>query len=75
MSIRPEHVALSRSPAADAWAATVVSQEFLGDRVDLEVRLGETVMIARTTADSGLAEGAPVFVTLAPEHCLLFPAP
>jgi iron(III) transport system ATP-binding protein len=73
VSIRPEHVQLHCSAAAGAWKANVVGQEFLGDRCDLELRIGEVRLVARGDADAVYAENAEIYVAFPAQHCLVLP--
>jgi iron(III) transport system ATP-binding protein len=73
-AIRPEHLALHREPpAGSAWPATVVSQEFLGDRLDVQLSVKGKELVARTDNIKGYPQGAEIYVTARPEHCALFP--
>jgi iron(III) transport system ATP-binding protein len=74
-SIRPEHLLLHRDPppGESAWQGTVLSQEFLGDRLDVQIRVRDTQLVVRTACITEYAIGEKIFVTVQPEHCALFP--
>ena len=74
VSVRPEHVMLYSAPPQSGfrWRATVLSQEFLGDRLDVHLKVGDTMLVARTENITGYTTGATVFVAIEPENCALF---
>jgi iron(III) transport system ATP-binding protein len=74
-SIRPEHLVMHAEPpqSGHAWPATVLGQEFLGDRLDVQLRVRDTELVARTENIKGYPLGAQIYVTVRPEHCALFP--
>ena len=73
-AIRPEHLILHASAPAGghAWQATVLGQEFLGDRLDVQIKVGDAPLIARTENIAGFDVGATVYVTVDPDNCALY---
>ena len=74
VSVRPEHVRLHQAPpeGVDAFAGKVESLEFLGDHTDLEIKVGDTLLIARADPSFFHAPGATVYFSMAGEDCTLF---
>lgn len=52
----------------------IESIDFVGEVNEAEIRVGETLLLARTPADTELVVGSQVSIALAPEHCLLVAA-
>ncbi len=75
LSVRPEHLRLHRTPPPDerVFSARVESLEFLGDHTDLEIRVGDALLVARSDPSSSYTAGAQVYFSLAPGDCTLFP--
>jgi iron(III) transport system ATP-binding protein len=76
LSIRPENVVLSESPAengggGNASTGTVDQKVFLGDFTDFQVKLGETVLFARAHPDLLTPVGEPIHVRVAPDKCVV----
>jgi iron(III) transport system ATP-binding protein len=75
VSIRPEHITVSdrerRNGAklSNSFEAIVRTQVFLGDRQELELRVGETVLQARAETTFDVASGGKVFITLDRQMC------
>ena len=75
ISIRPEDVELSDDPPANADAYNVTSgivdqKIFLGEYLDFQVRVGETVLLARSHPSLRTAIGDPIHVRMNPEKCI-----
>ncbi|NCC31955.1 MAG: ABC transporter ATP-binding protein [Chloroflexia bacterium] len=69
-AIRPEHLRLGHEPGAHSLAATVQSQIYRGDHVEVQVSLGETIVRIRTNA-ACWSNGTCVFLHIPPEHLFL----
>ncbi|MEO8857192.1 MAG: ABC transporter ATP-binding protein [Burkholderiaceae bacterium] len=52
----------------------IESIEFVGEVNEAEIRVGDTLLLARTAPDADLSVGSQVNIKLAPEHCLLVAA-
>lgn len=74
VAVRPEHVMLHGTPPQSGFhcRATVLSQEFLGDRLTVQIKIGDTILIARADGIVGYGTGVEVFVTFSQENCALF---
>jgi iron(III) transport system ATP-binding protein len=76
LSIRPENVNLSETPAADGVPANLcdakVDQKiFLGDFTDFQVSVGKTVLFSRTHPDLLTPVGDAIHVRVAPDKCVV----
>jgi iron(III) transport system ATP-binding protein len=72
--IRPENVLVSREPhkgAVNAWTGRVVSSIFLGDYLDCKIACGETMIRARVSPFTPVADGAEVHLHVPPERCAI----
>ncbi len=75
LSIRPEHISVTESepPAgvapSNVFEAVVRTQVYLGDRQELELCIGDTVLLARADTSFDVASGTTVFVGFEPEKC------
>jgi iron(III) transport system ATP-binding protein len=79
LSIRPENVELSDEPfstgAPTNLCKGVVDQKvFLGDFIDFQVKVGETLLLARTHPSLRTPVGDPIHVRVAPEKCVVVSA-
>ena len=77
LCLRPEFIQLhtDKAPAAlNVVSGQVEMLEFVGEVNEIEVRCGNTLVLARTAADSPLRVGDTVHLSAAPEHCLLVAA-
>jgi iron(III) transport system ATP-binding protein len=75
ISVRPEDVELSDDPPANADAYNVTSgivdqKIFLGEYLDFQVRIGETILLARAHPSLRTPIGDPVHVRMDPEKCI-----
>ena len=78
ISVRPEDVELSDAPPvnADAYNVTsgVVDQKvFLGEYVDFQVKVGNTILLARAHPSLRTPIGDPIHVRMNPEKCIALP--
>jgi iron(III) transport system ATP-binding protein len=78
ISIRPEDVELSdEAPAgADAYNLTsgIVDQKvFLGEYVDYQIRVGDTILLARAHPSLRTPIGGTIHVRMNPEKCIAIP--
>jgi iron(III) transport system ATP-binding protein len=79
VSIRPEDVELFDEPPACAdgdnlCRGTVDAKVFLGDYLDLQVKVGERLLLARAHPSLRAAPGAPVHVRIKAEKCIVISA-
>jgi iron(III) transport system ATP-binding protein len=75
--IRPESVNLHASRPDDVvncFVGAIRVGLFLGDSVDHEVEIGDTVLRAKVTNDVRFRRNDKVYVELRPEHCVALPA-
>jgi iron(III) transport system ATP-binding protein len=74
ISVRPEDVHLSNSPAdssaSNAVTGVVDQAVFLGEYIDLKVKLGEYEMLARAHPTLHAPEGGTIHMRLDPEKCV-----
>jgi len=75
VSIRPEDVELSDDPPANAdpynLASGIVDQKvFLGEYVDFQVKVGETILLARAHSSVRTPIGDPIHIRMNPEKCV-----
>jgi iron(III) transport system ATP-binding protein len=79
LSVRPEDVELSETPPAPSAAsdnvcvATVEAKAFLGDRLDFQVRAGNTVLLARVHPSLRTPVGDRIYVRMQADKCLAVP--
>ena len=75
LCIRPEFVRPRRDDAAkvefNGLRGTVETLLFVGDAYEGEIRIGETLLMARIDPDTDFKEGDTVFFHVPPEHCHL----
>jgi iron(III) transport system ATP-binding protein len=73
VSIRPEHINISTCSGngSNVYNALVETQVYLGDRQDLEVRVGNTLLQARTDAAFDATAGGKITVAFDPAKCIL----
>lgn len=75
VSIRPEHIAVTATKPLNGnnghgtFEAVIRTQVFLGDRQDLEVKLGETVLQTRADTSFSLSTGDSIYVSFDPDRC------
>ena len=76
ISIRPEDVALSEQAlplGQNACQGRVEAKVFLGECVDFQVRIGETLLLARAHPSLRTPVGENVHVVMDPEKCIAIP--
>jgi len=74
LCIRPEFFHLAKGaaqPGGNVVSGTVDTMTFVGETYEGEIRVGETLLLAKIDADAGLAPGDAVHFRLDPAHCLL----
>ncbi|QEA13044.1 ABC transporter ATP-binding protein [Comamonas flocculans] len=76
LCLRPEflHVQGGAAPGPNVVHGTIEALDFVGEVNEAEIRVGDTLLLARTAPDAALAVGSQVSIRLAPEHCLLVAA-
>jgi iron(III) transport system ATP-binding protein len=73
ISVRPEDVELSESKpqrANNVWEGVVDQKVFLGEVLDLQVKLGNRTLLSRQHPSLRSPIGHPIFVQLDPEKCV-----
>ncbi len=73
VSVRPEDVELAEARPAGAsnvWQGVIDQKVFLGEVVDLQVKLGERTLLSRQHPSLRAKVGDPIFVQLDPEKCV-----
>ena len=76
IAIRPEDVTLHEQPPAggsNACHGKVEAQVFLGECMDFQVRVGETLLLARAHPSLRTPVGGTVHITMNPEKCVAIP--
>nr|TFG54065.1 MAG: ABC transporter ATP-binding protein [Hyphomicrobiales bacterium] len=76
LSIRPENVELSETAQegddpANRCAAIVEQKIFLGDFIDFQVKLGESILFSRAHPNLHTPQGGPIHVRVAPDKCVV----
>jgi iron(III) transport system ATP-binding protein len=75
VSVRPEDVELSETPPApdehdNLCRGTVNAKVFLGDYLDFQVKVGESVLLARVHPSLRTPTGDPIHVRMRAEKCV-----
>ena len=73
VSVRPEDVELAESKPArttNVWQGVIDQKVFLGEVVDLQVKLGDRTLLSRQHPSLRARVGDPIFVQLDPEKCV-----
>ena len=73
LSVRPEDLVLDEARPAGApnlLEGLVQAREFLGECVNIEIRVGEERLLARAHPSQRTGIGKPIFVSLPAEKCL-----
>jgi iron(III) transport system ATP-binding protein len=72
LTIRPEDVELSATPAAgvNRWCATVDQKVYLGESIDFRVAIGDRTLIARVHPRLATRIGQPIHVAIDPAKVL-----
>jgi iron(III) transport system ATP-binding protein len=76
LSIRPENVELRENPyelgdPTNSCSAIVDQKIFLGDFIDFQVKLGESILFSRAHPNLRAPEGGTVHVRVAPDKCVV----
>ena len=78
LSIRPEDVELSDVKPADvsvnAWHAMVDQKVFLGEAMDMRIKVGERILLARTHPSIRTPIGQPIWAHVNPHKSVAMPA-
>jgi iron(III) transport system ATP-binding protein len=77
VSVRPEDVDLDEArpqAAHNVWEAKIDQKVFLGEVLDLQVKLGERMLLARHHPSLRTPIGHSIFVHLQPEKCVALKA-
>ena len=77
VSVRPEYVDLEESrpqAASNVWEAKIDQKVFLGEFLDLQVKLGNRMLLARHHPSLRTPIGHSIFVHLQPEKCVALKA-
>jgi iron(III) transport system ATP-binding protein len=72
--IRPRHSSAgdgAEGPAINRAQGTVETLLFVGDAYEGEIRVGETLLMARIDPDTDFKVGDKVVFQVPPEHCLV----
>ena len=72
VSVRPEDVELAEAKPAggNVWQGIIDQKVFLGEVVDLQVKLGERMLLSRQHPSLRARVGDAIFVQLDPEKCV-----
>lgn len=82
ISIRPEDIELSEQPFGEGsanhntnrntnyLAGTADATVFLGDFLDVQVRVGQTMLQSRSHPSLRAPDGAPLYIRIDPEKCI-----
>ena len=76
IAIRPEDVVLSEqalSSGRNACKGRVEAKVFLGECVDFQIRIGETLLLARAHPTMRTPVGDAIHVSMDPEKCIAIP--
>lgn len=72
LSVRPENIFLSfeRPDATNVLKAIVETVIYLGEFIDVQMRIGESVLQARVHPSLKIGNGSQVYLTIEPEKCI-----
>ena len=75
ISLRPEdvHMAAQRPDTPNAFEGVVDAKLFLGEFIEFQVRIGETLMLARVHPSFSPQVGTTVYIGMNPEKCVAIP--
>jgi iron(III) transport system ATP-binding protein len=76
LAIRPENVTIAEAEPVDAvnqWCGTVVTRDFLGDRIEYVVRAGTETLQVRSVPTVVAAPGDEVYVSVPPQQVTVVP--
>jgi iron(III) transport system ATP-binding protein len=74
LCVRPEFIRVVTGVAAaggNRVNGSIETLVFVGEAYEAEIRVGDTLLLAKIDPDAQLSEGAAVSFTLDPAHCLL----
>ena len=77
LSVRPEDVELSEArPGAptNVWQGKIEQKIFLGEVLDLQVKLGERMLLSRQHPSLRTPTGSSIFIQLDPDKCIALKA-
>ncbi|MEO7743522.1 MAG: ABC transporter ATP-binding protein [Usitatibacter sp.] len=77
LSVRPEDVELSEAkPTAtgNVWQAKIEQKIFLGEVLDMQIRLGDRMLLSRQHPSLRTPTGSSIFVRLNPDKCVALKA-
>ena len=77
LSVRPEDVELSEARPTrehNVWQAKIEQKVFLGEVLDLQIKLGERMLLSRQHPSLRTPTGSNIFVQLDPEKCVALKA-
>ncbi len=76
VSVRPEDVDLSEAKpeGANVWEARIEQKVFLGEVLDLQVKLGDRMLLSRQHPTLRTPKGGAIFVQLDPDKCVALKA-
>jgi len=69
--IRPKHLSNADTSAVNSVSGTIETLLFVGDSYESEIRVNETLLMARIEPDSDFKTNDKVVIEIPPEHCLL----
>ena len=75
ISLRPEdvHVSAQRPDTPNAFEGVVEAKLFLGEFIEFQIKLGDTMMLARVHPSFSPQVGTKVYVGMNPEKCVAIP--
>lgn len=73
ISIRPEniHVYTERPAMENVWTATLDTKLFLGEFLDLQLRIGQDLLMARVHPTVRIENGRSVFLGMSADKCIV----
>lgn len=74
LSLRTVHLRLSAEPPAQSsnvWRVNVERSIFLGDMTQVHVKWGGRELVIRQTVAASFTPGEAVYLSIAPDHCVL----
>jgi iron(III) transport system ATP-binding protein len=77
LSVRPEDVELSEARPAreqNVWQAKIEQKVFLGEVLDLQIKLGERMLLSRQHPSLRTPTGSNIYVQLDPDKCVALKA-
>jgi iron(III) transport system ATP-binding protein len=77
LSVRPEDVELTEArPGAptNVWQGKIEQKIFLGEVLDLQVKLGERMLLSRQHPSLRTPTGSSIFIQLDPDKCIALKA-